>query len=82
MFSVFFPIVQDGEQWKSKCVTHTCDKERVITEYVSCKKPTKPACENKLPPVRVYDGEGCCFRYECRGELEVKCFALFRVFVS
>lgn len=68
----FFPSVQDGEQWKSKCVSHLCDKGRVITEYVTCKKPTKPSCKNKLPPVRVYDEGGCCFHYECRGVLELK----------
>lgn len=73
----FFLTVQDGEQWKSKCVTHTCDKGRVITEYVSCKKLTKPSCENELPPVRIYDEGGCCFHYECRGVLELKCFVLF-----
>lgn len=65
------PPRKDGEQWKSKCVSHTCDKGRVITEYVSCKKPAKPRCENKLPPVRVYDEDGCCFHYKCRGTCTV-----------
>lgn len=76
---VLFHTMQDGEQWKSKCVTHTCDKGRVITEYVSCKKLTKPSCENELPPVRVYDKGGCCFHYECRGALVLFCVVLFLV---
>lgn len=76
----FFLTAQDGEQWKSKCATHTCDKGRVITEYVSCKLPTMPSCENELPPVRIYDEGGCCFHYECRGALELKSFVLFCFF--
>uniref|UniRef100_UPI003AB02701 mucin-2-like n=1 Tax=Centroberyx gerrardi TaxID=166262 RepID=UPI003AB02701 len=61
------PPRKDGESWKSSnCYHETCDNGRVITEPVKCEPVTKPVCENRYPPVRVYDEAGCCYHLECK----------------
>uniref|UniRef100_A0A8C3ABP6 Uncharacterized protein n=1 Tax=Cyclopterus lumpus TaxID=8103 RepID=A0A8C3ABP6_CYCLU len=63
---LFFHL-QDGESWSSiNCFTEKCKNGSVITDHVPCGPVTMPVCENKYPPVRVYDEQGCCFHYECR----------------
>uniref|UniRef100_A0A8C3AC06 Intestinal mucin-like protein n=1 Tax=Cyclopterus lumpus TaxID=8103 RepID=A0A8C3AC06_CYCLU len=61
------PPRKDGESWSSiNCFTEKCKNGSVITDHVPCGPVTMPVCENKYPPVRVYDEQGCCFHYECR----------------
>uniref|UniRef100_A0A3Q3IRI5 Mucin-5AC-like n=1 Tax=Monopterus albus TaxID=43700 RepID=A0A3Q3IRI5_MONAL len=61
------PPRKNGETWKgSDCSTETCSDAKVISSYVSCPPVTTPVCENRQPPVRVYDDSGCCFHYECK----------------
>ncbi|XP_032379931.1 mucin-5AC [Etheostoma spectabile] len=60
------PPRKHGESWSlNGCTRDRCDNGIVMTEHVQCKPVTKPVCENKLQPVRVYDEGGCCFHYEC-----------------
>ncbi|XP_056138441.1 mucin-2 [Lampris incognitus] len=61
------PPRKHGQSWKlNKCTTETCDDGKVIKEFVKCESVTEPVCENRYPPVRVYDETGCCFHYECK----------------
>uniref|UniRef100_A0A8C3A896 Uncharacterized protein n=1 Tax=Cyclopterus lumpus TaxID=8103 RepID=A0A8C3A896_CYCLU len=67
LLKVLFFHLQDGESWSSiNCFTEKCKNGSVITDHVPCGPVTMPVCENKYPPVRVYDEQGCCFHYECR----------------
>ncbi|XP_068596039.1 intestinal mucin-like protein [Brachionichthys hirsutus] len=60
-------MLTDGETWKTgKCSNHSCYDGKLTTDHVYCKPVAKPVCDNKLPPVKVYDVTGCCFSYKCR----------------
>ncbi|XP_077594648.1 uncharacterized protein LOC144211353 [Stigmatopora nigra] len=60
------PPRKDGETWSSdNCTTQLCDDGKILTEHKPCETIKMPVCENKHPPVRVYDEDGCCFHYEC-----------------
>ncbi|XP_030620977.1 intestinal mucin-like protein [Chanos chanos] len=61
------PPRKNGESWKpDKCSTETCIHGTVHHNYVHCEPVTVPVCVNNLPPVKVYDENGCCFKYDCQ----------------
>ena len=63
---LYYSSLQHGDTWNStNCTKDKCENGKVITESL-CNQFPVPVCENGEPPVKVYDGNGCCFHYECR----------------
>ncbi|KAG5848633.1 hypothetical protein ANANG_G00100690, partial [Anguilla anguilla] len=63
----FHPPKKNGESWHyDNCTIATCHRGIVTSKPVQCDPVKSIACENGLPPIKVYDESGCCFQYECQ----------------
>ncbi|XP_034444063.1 mucin-5B-like [Hippoglossus hippoglossus] len=62
------PPRKHGETWKTdNCTTTTCyNGSKKSDRTVTCDSVTKPVCENKIEPIKVYDETGCCYHYDCK----------------
>ncbi|XP_029982195.1 intestinal mucin-like protein [Sphaeramia orbicularis] len=61
------PPRKDGESWNiDDCSIATCRDGDIIVKPRECPPVARLVCENKFPPVKVYDEDGCCFHYECQ----------------
>ncbi|KAG1928906.1 mucin-2-like [Pimephales promelas] len=48
------------------CTIKTCKDGKIVKDPVRCDPIIpKPQCVNGLDPVKVYDKNGCCYKYEC-----------------
>ncbi|TKS70369.1 Intestinal mucin-like protein [Collichthys lucidus] len=60
------PPRKNGESWKvDNCTNSTCINGEVTTKSASCAEATEPICVNGHKAVKIYEDNGCCFKYEC-----------------
>ncbi|KAE8297171.1 Mucin-5B Ovomucin, alpha-subunit Precursor [Larimichthys crocea] len=60
------PPRKNGESWKvDNCTNSTCINGEVTTVSASCATETEPICVNGHKAVKIYEDNGCCFKYEC-----------------
>uniref|UniRef100_A0A671UAZ1 VWFD domain-containing protein n=1 Tax=Sparus aurata TaxID=8175 RepID=A0A671UAZ1_SPAAU len=58
--------IQNGESWKvSNCTMATCTNGKIMKTPKPCPTVSQPICANGNNAVKIYDNDGCCFRYEC-----------------
>ncbi|KAM8763409.1 mucin-5B-like [Acanthopagrus schlegelii] len=60
------PPRKNGESWKvSNCTMATCTNGKIVQTPKPCPTVSQPICANGNNAVKIYDNDGCCFRYEC-----------------
>ncbi|KAG7468762.1 intestinal mucin [Solea senegalensis] len=61
------PPRKNGETWKvDNCTTAVCSNGLVSNKSTECQEVQKPICASGDEAVKVYDEDGCCFKYECQ----------------
>ena len=50
----------------------TCTNGNIVKTPKPCPTVSQPICANGNNAVKIYDNDGCCFRYECECKFEIE----------